>query len=325
MNRRGIVYLLSALILVGFALTVLFARAPPIQAERTYSIQTRIGTLDSFLKDLHEDVPRAAYIAGYRSMLAVEQYVSEFGYVPEPEPILIEAFLNGTVDNKSYDVLANSTFLLYLERVNEESRAVGIRLNITLDSVTLAQESPWSVTAYLTMHFNVSDRDGLAEWEYTMTIPAEISILNTRDPVYTVGTLGRVPNTFRRSPYPHNTMVVDGNDTSNLYNETVMMYYREDPHAPSYLQRLAGNLTGTSKYGISSLVNLDALNTQGLLIKTYTSLIDAVYFSGSTPVVYCPDLTAGEPLHTWFKLDETHYLDDDHNYELDDLNASLCP
>ncbi len=322
-SRRGVVYLISALILVAFALTILFARTPATQLERSMSIQERIRTLDGFLRDLDADVPRAAYIAGYRALLAMEQYVSERGYVPHPEPLLREAFLNGTLDGDAYPVLENSSFQLYLARAQRTAQDVGIRLTITLNDVTLRQDTPWSITAQLNMSFNVTDKDGLARWDYTATIPAEISILGTRDPVYIVGTLGRVPNTFRKSPYSNDEMV-DGNDTTVLYNETAAMYYREDPHAPSYLQRLAGNLTGTSKNGISSLVNLDALNTQGLLIKTYTSIVDNIYFSNQTPTIWCPDPAAGSPLQTWFQLDDEHYHDPDHNYELDDLNASIC-
>jgi len=315
------VFLIGALLLVSIALTIVFTRSLPSEKERTDSILIRIGTIDDFLKDIHEDVPRAAFIAGYRCLLAVEEHVTINGYVANPETTIIEAFLNGTINNKSYDVLVNSTFLQYLDRVNVEARKVGMVLNITVENVSLAQRTPWSVDLDFNMTINVSDTRNLAQWNYDRSYTVAISILDTRDPVFLVGTLGRVPNTFRRSPFMHDDLVT-GNDTSNLFNETVQMYYREDPYAPSYLQRLRGDVSSSSQYGISSPVNLDALNAQGLFVYTYRSVIDYLYFTNASTNNYCPSF--GSPLRGWFKIDALHYNNPAQNYEIDDLNASLC-
>lgn len=320
-DRRGMVYLIGAILLVAVFLTLYFARTLPTERERTESITARIITIDDFLKDLHEDVPRAAYIAGYRAILAMEEYVAENGFLAEPAPKIIEAFLNGTIEGKNYSVMRNSTFLQYLGKVNEETSRVGIRLNITLLNVSLTQRTPWSIDLDFNMTMNVSDRAGLARWDYERSFRAEVPILDTRDPLYIVYTFGRVPNTFRMSPYEHDDLV-NGNDTSNLYNESINMYYREDPYAPSFMQRLTGNISANSKYGISSVVNLDSLDTQGIFVYTYRSVIDYLYFTNASTTNYCH--TFGSPMRGWFKIDATHYFDEARNYELDDLNATVC-
>ncbi len=321
-GRRGVVYLISALLIVAILLAIMYARTLPTGEERSRSVVTRIQAMSDFLSDFHGDVPRATYIAGFRSLIAIEQYTSQEGvYVTNATPLFIEAFMNGTVDGQPYDILTNSTFGDYLGRVNDEARQQGIALNVTVQDIALNQSTPWSIDVSFLMTVNVTDTRGLARWDYQKWFTTEVSILDLRDPAYSVSTDGKLPNTIRESPY-NNSDLVTGNNTANLDDEIQQGYYREDPYAPSYLQRLQGDLNGTSKYGIASIINLDDLNAQGLPVYTDRSTVDAYYFSGRNATLYCP--TEGSPLPSWFKLDATHYDDPAHDYGLSKLNATIC-
>jgi hypothetical protein len=321
-NRRGIVFLIIALLAIGIFLTILFSRTRPTETERAESIVARISSMDDFLKDFHADVHRATYISGFRTLIALEEYINEKGsFLTNVSPKFIEAFLNGTIDGKSYDILTNSTFSDYLGRVNEDAAKIGVALNVTIEAITLSQSTPWSVDVTFSLGVNVTDTRGLARWDYVKPFTTEVSILDLRDPVYSVATYGRLPNTFRVSPF-NNTDFVKGNDTTNLSAEALQMYYREDPYAPSFLQRLNGSLNSSSKYGIASIVNLDEINAQGLAVYTTRSVIDAVYFSGRNTTNYCP--TNGSPRPSWLKIDSTHYNDPKHDYEISKLNATTC-
>ncbi len=318
------VFLLGSLLIVTIALTLLYAQRLPTTHEKGESIHARIITLDDFLKDLHRDVDRAAYIAGFRALIGLEQQINQRGgFLAEPEPLFIEAFLNGTVNGSALDVLANSTFSDYLAKVNAEASLIGVALNISVADLSLTQSTPWSVDVVFTMAVNLSDTRGLARWDYERVFVTEVPILDLRDPVYSVHTLGKVPNTFRVSPYNDSHFVIGENDTSALYDEAVKMYYREDPSAPSFLQRLAGNLSGRSKYGVASLVNLGDLNAQGFAVRTYLSVVDYYYFSNTTTTNYCPG--KGSPLPSWqIRIDEEHYLDPARDYGFQELNATIC-
>jgi hypothetical protein len=321
-SRRGIVFLIIALLSIGIFLTILFSQTKPTETERAESVMARISSMNDFLKDFHADVHRATYISGFRTLIALEEYISEQGsFLPNVSPKFIEAFVNGTIDGRSYDILSNSTFSDYLGRVNEDARSIGIALNVTIQDITLNQSTPWSVDITFSLGVNVTDTRGLAQWNYVKPFTTEVSILDLRDPVYSVSTYGKLPNTIRISPF-NNTDFVKGNDTTNLSAEALQMYYREDPYAPSFLQRLSGNLTNSSKYGIASIVNLDDINAQGLIVDTSRSVIDAFYFSGRNTTNYCP--TIGSPHPSWLKIDSTHYNDPNHDYGLSKLNATVC-
>jgi len=322
-GRRGMFFLIIALLFIAVFLTILYATATPTKTEQQESIIGRITTMDDFLKDFHSDVSRATYIAGFHSLIALEQYMNQHGtFLTNASPYFIEAFMNGTVAGDPYDIMENSTFTEYLGRVNQDAAKVGIGLNVTIQDIALSQSTPWSVDVTFTLIINVTDLRGLAQWNYIKPFTTEVPILDLRDPVYSVNTYGRLPNTFRISPYNNDSSLVNGNVTTNLNAEAQNMYYREDPYAPSFLQRLSGNLSGSSKYGIASLVNLDDLNAQGLLVNTGSSIIDYVYFSGRNTTNWCP--TTGAPKPSWLKIDETHYNDSAHDYGFRLLNATTC-
>ncbi|MBR9692585.1 hypothetical protein GOV07_01495 [Candidatus Woesearchaeota archaeon] len=327
MNRKGIVYLFAAVMLISVFFTIMYSTRLPTTRDRAESERMRIVTMADFIKDFYSDVHRATHIAGFRSFIAVEQHISQTGqFVTNSSPVFIEAFMNGSVDGTFFEIMENSTFGEYLERVNVEAGAIGILLNVSVDEVWLDQSTPWSVDISFNMTMNVTDVRGVARWDVVKEFTTEVSILDIRDPAYTVYTFGKVPNTIRKSPYNNSEMVDGDNDSSVLNDELVNMYYREDPYAPNFLQRLEGNLTGSSKYGIASLVDLDELDAQGIYIRTYLSVIDFNYFTNASTTNYCPDF--GKPLpedeNNWFKIDAQHHSDSEHNFELDDLNATVC-
>ncbi len=321
-GRRGMIFLIGALFLVAVALIVVAAQRSPTEADRAQSAQTRIATMNDFLRDFNVDSERAAYIATYHALIAIEQHVTENGaYRSDLDVAFREAFLDGTINGTAYAVMENSTFNDYVQRVNVEARKLGFALAANVTDVALSQRTPWSVHVTYALAVNLTDTRRLARWDSEGVLDADVPILDLRDPVYSVSTYGKVPNTIRKSPYGLAELVV-GNDTANLNDEAVHMYYREDPYAPSYLQRLAGDLSPSVKYGIASLVNLDELNAQGVIVKNGVSTVDYLYFNGTGTTNYCPAF--GDPLPSWLKIDEGHYLDPLRNYELDDLNATTC-
>lgn len=320
MNRCGFIFLVSTLLFVAVLLTIMFARQESTELDEASLL--RVRTMDEFITDFGDDSRRAAYISGFRALIAIEQYLNDRGeYVDDLAPIFVEAFVNGTIEGEHYAVLDDSTFNDYLANVEERASLVGISLDATVFDVTLSQSTPWSVDVNFLLRVVVNDSRGQASWNYTESFTTEVSIFDLRDPVYSVSTYGKVPNTIRKSTLTMGLLVV-GNDTSGLEEEIQNMTYREDPSAPSFLQRIAGDLTGNSTYGIASLVDLDNLDAQGLEVENGRSIVDAWYFSGRNATVYCPDSRFG--LATWVRLDSTHYADEEHNYDFDDLNATTC-
>ena len=156
MNRRGVVYLMAAVLLVGILLTIMYTTTLPTTRDKAESEFARIASMSDFLHDFSTDVHRATHIAGFRSFIATEQYINEKGdFLTDPAPVFIEVFMNGTIDGDAYQIMTNSTFGEYLQRVNTEAKKIGILLNATITNITLNQSTPWSVDITFEMEINV--------------------------------------------------------------------------------------------------------------------------------------------------------------------------
>lgn len=321
-NKKGFIYLFAAILLVGVVLVIVSSNNLNNDDELQV-VHSRINTMNDFLKDLDVDVSRATYISGFRAFIAINEYISETGtYLSDYQSVFQQVFYNGSINGEQYDIMSNSTFELYLEKVRSEASLKGININLSLLNVSLYQRDPWGVYISLNISIFLNDSSKVANWNFTKNYDTRVSLNNIRDPVYSVNTQGRLLNIISKSPYKYNDFVDEStNDTSSLYNHTMNSYYRASTLAPSFIMRLRGNLTA-SPYGIESFVNLDDLNAQGFIVNNAYSPIDYLYFSNSTTTNYCPQ--SGSPLPTWFKLDSEHYNSALDNYEIDGLNATTC-
>ena len=116
-----------------------------------------------------------------------------------------------------------------------------------------------------------------------MPIVSQFTIEELKDPIYTVGTLGRVPSVVFISnvstPY-----ILPNNDSTALqilWNESM---YVPSSNAPSFLMRFAGNFSA-SPNGIISLVDTKLLDVQDISVKQDHSVVDFIYFNESSPPV----------------------------------------
>jgi hypothetical protein len=148
-----------------------------------------------------------------------------------------------------------------------------------------------------TGNLNMQDRAQLAKWNRTETIVGRIPISNFEDPLYLIATAGRLTNSFNKTL---TSTFVQGSDVSALLDHATNSRYIASTSAPSFINRLQGQITTASPYGIESLVNLQKLAAQGISLQD-KSCVDYIYFSNSNPTSYH---VTGMP--SWFKIDSAH-------------------
>ncbi|MFC1648094.1 hypothetical protein ACFL1B_01410 [Nanoarchaeota archaeon] len=305
-GKKGVLYLFVAIVFLLIVGTVFFITESYEYREAQKSIEVRIHTMNNFIEDLNNDAQKATFIAAYRALIAMEEEIAMTGnYLPDAEQLFAESFYNGTINKKNKTILNASSFSDYLERVRLTAREVGINLDITVYNVTLYHVNPWFVTVKVVFSNNVTDRIGSASWYYLEDQETTVTIMDLRDPLYSVGTSGRVPNTIRTSNLTYFINdTYDANDTTNLLKHTNQSYYIADSRAPDYLMRLEGNFT-SSIYGIETIINIPALEDQDITIDNSKSILDFRYFNLNWTNVsnICHSMMN---LPSWFQIDEDH-------------------
>lgn len=291
MKNRGMIFTLTTIVI----LTLFIASYSVYTRQSASVIDQRVETLDSFLVGIEQDLERQLYIAGFRGLFSAQDYIIRTGTYISANT-LQELLLNGTINAQDQPLMIGTTLPELNNALKEKASRINAEMNLSNMTLLITQESPWFVTFTLTTQLILKDTGETAQWKKTLVIKSNVPIHSFEDPLYTLNTNGLVTNTFRQTPI---TIFVSGSNVSSLAYHATNSYYHANPSAPSFLNRLQGNLTANTQ-GIESMVNLQELSQQGISTQQKT-VIDYLYFSASQPQ---PHTIAGMP--TWFRIDSSH-------------------
>jgi hypothetical protein len=297
-----VLYTLIAILLLGILATMFFTQNRINEQEGVTAVSQRVHAVNTYLTSVSADSERAAYIAGFRAFIAMEQHVASTGqYLPDPSSAFLEAFMNGTINGTAYEIMEDATFSEYIHRTGALAAAQHIRINATVVSTKVWQADPWTVLVNYTMRVNASDDLGTSSWHYNEELTGRVPIIDLRDPLFTARTFGRVQRVIRRTNIT--TFVDDtndANDTTGLQNHMNESLYLAAGRGPTMLMRFAGNLSD-HPYGIESLVDTLELQIQGLDADETASVVDFRYFSGAAA-----DMCDVQNMPITFRIDAAH-------------------
>src|SRR3989338_4466908 len=260
-------------------------------------IATRITTMNSFIKDVEQDLEKGLLIASSRAFLSMDQHISNNGtYITSLEDSFRDLILNGKLYSSEPSLMKDSTFTDWTNKIETQANKIDIIVNFTIIDVEINQTDPWHVSVDSLINFTVVDKKNTSKWTRNKNIIAMVSIENFEDPLYVVKTNGKATNSIAMAT---TTDFVSGSDISNLLTHINNSYYIESETAPNFLMRLEGDLSNSST-GIESMVNSQELLEQGVSIKD-RSAVDYIYFGTQSTFNYRIN---GTP--SWFKLDNGH-------------------
>ena len=297
MAEKAILYTLSAITLTLVIIITYSAFSTYRLSDKMEVIQTRIETMNFFIKDVERDLNKGAYIAGFRTLLGFNQYIATNGsFIDNVNARFKESFINGTINQQQLSLLQDSTFTDWARKISAEAGRIDIKFNYTINDIKVDQSDPWSVDIGLNISLDIRDKINTSYWLRNKYLTTKISIIGFEDPLYIVNSNGRVTNIVAASNIT--SFVVSGN-VANLLAHMNNSYYIAHNDSPSFLMRLEGNL-GNSTFGIESLVNLEKFQQQGLALKD-RSIVDYVYFGTNPTTNYRINNTP-----SWFKIDQGH-------------------
>ena len=279
----------------------------------SFATETRIYTMNMFVSDVERDIERAAYISGFRSLVALVDHVVSTGeYLSDVDSDFTELFFNGTLNGTNASLLVNNTFTDWMSKIKNEARKIDIIINFSVNNVSLFQDNPWEVGVNVNLRIMLSDKDGVTWWDKEKSAQSYIELEGFEDPLYPLGTNGVVENRIRRKNVSY---FVSGTNIDNLLNHTYEGRYVAFTDAPSYLMRLEGDF-GSSEYGIESLVDVSELVSKGISPKD-KSIVDYIYFGSANPA---KNHVSGAP--SWFKLDNSSNMDNSQgHFDLYEVNG----
>jgi hypothetical protein len=308
LGKKGFFFTVIAVYLVAaLMLSTLFYNKYEMRKKASVE-NIRILAVNDFIKDIDSDLERGLYISGFRTLLGLEEYIATTGnHLDDTELAFNETFFTKSFNGYPITLLDNSSFSDWEERINSQAESIGIRVNFTIESLEVKQEDPWNVELYTNITMLVYDATGMASWNRSKTIHAQIPITGFEDPLYSLNSYGRVANVITPANSTNFVSGTDTTDTTVLLNHLENSLYIASATAPSFLMRLEGNFSTSSCCGIESLVDVDKMTAQGIPARSM-SIVDYVYFGTRTTANLCINNSKAEPdMPSWFRLDSDDF------------------
>ena len=306
-NKNGIFFTFAAIVLSIIIILSFNTYNAYRMKDEIELAEVRINTMNRFVEDMQEDMENVIFIAGFRGILSLEDYMMKYDRFmgQEDSPNLAigfkSLFLNGTIitgiKTETMGFMKNNSFLNWTKRMEIQANKTGIELNLTINDVTISHSEPWMVDVSVDLRIKANDKKGTASWTIDKVLTKKINISAFVDPLYLVNNNGLVNNTMAV------TTVDPSASSSNLNTHLINSYYIKHSDAPSYLMRFENNL-GSSSYGIESLVNSQERINAGLSALD-RSAVDYIYF-GTQVTTNCK---INNPSYSWFKLDTPNHKD----------------
>jgi len=268
MNKKGIFFtILVIVILTLFFLSYTFFSV--VQERKT--IQKRIETMNSFLFSIEEDLQRKLFISGFRVIFLMNKRIIETGsYINDTNAVFIEAFFDGTIEGYSDSeidlLMSDAKFSDIVSSIQSDANKINVNVTFSDNPVlNMTQDDPWNVKITFISAFLMEDLSGLASWNKTQVIVTYIPIEGFEDPTYFLEE--GFPNSINRTQY------LTFNNTAELQDHAQNTYYLNNTDAPSFLNRLEGNIAASS-----SCCGIESLAVPKLISLTDVSIVDHEYF-----------------------------------------------
>ncbi len=281
-SKKSMFFTITAVLLL-LALTVVLSLQASYKPSDRAVAETRIETMNEFVRTVKSDLQRGLYISSFRAVMSMEEFVSEGAFLNSSSSGFRDAIMTGRISNQSMSLMQGSTLPDWAARINAKASEIDVRANISVDGISISQKDSWILLAEANITINITDSLNTAAWHLNESVKSAITIIGLEDPVFSIGTQGRVIRQVNATLYEGN--YVSGADTTNLKRHIDGFYYTNSTSGPSFLMRLEGNYNA-SPYGIESFVNVPELQQKGVP-QFQRSMVDYIYFGNlSTEKLY---------------------------------------
>ena len=205
-RKKGFLFtLVTIFALMVFIFSLTFQSNIKIK-NRMHAIESRIRTMDSFIEDFKRDFERGLYISSFRALLSIEnRIVADSVFISDTKALFHEAVANGTLDGVPSPLMSGAKITDWITKIKEEAEKINIILNISVISdPSLGQDDPWYIRVSMNISYVVEDMGGIAIWNTSGEIVAQIPVQGLEDPFYIVYGEGRLTRLINESPYLNN-------------------------------------------------------------------------------------------------------------------------
>lgn len=264
--------------MVLFSIAVLGFFQDEVKSESSRVVATELG---HFTESIELDFPRALETSAKRALVAANNRVIESGTpLVNAQDSLYELSLNGTLFGAPDPILTGSSLNYWINATTYLAEQQGISTNLTLESISFRQQSPFVVEIVGVISLNASIPRGSYNIYRLYNATATMNLSDVEDPLYPLKTNGFVQRLI---------MPAEG----VVYNVTLLdqavanKWYIPSSSGATWLDRLEGRIENSgayaplnSSFGLESFIYAPDFEYEGIL-EANKSMLDYVYFNAT--------------------------------------------
>ena len=263
MNKKSVIFTLISTILLSIILLTFLIVSNNQSSIRTQTANSEVQTLNAFIKAANEEyIPKVIELSGIQATRSIVKYIENTGAYLNPETnpdiiydaIMKDGYFLETKQDLMFEEGYNYTLRYLFDEVGYLANLTGIDFNYAnINSIDVYQEEPFYLTISLNVYYNISSKDQDTFFYYpNQNVTAKIPLYNFRDPARIIENenLGLATRNVTIFEAKHQEW-----NESALISDIETITYVASTTAPSFLQRLTGQLSSPSPYGIASFIN----------------------------------------------------------------------
>jgi len=257
---------------------------------------------------LERDVEKAVITAGKRAILAAINHTIGSGEgLDDAKARLEELANNGTLFGEENQYMKDNTISNWTNFIRRTVNSTSFKLNISLSEIEVKPYDSFNLLFELNLTINISDKTNYVRIDKFVEKDVLVPIEGFEDPLAPLKTNGLYSKTIKKSPFNTSQIGVSWS-LEDMKEDVLEGYYHPSWEGASFLDRLEGRLTTSSKYqnlapgrqiGLEHFVNLQSLYDLDLEIKENKTVVDHLYWDSNTYTSYRVN---GLDI-SWFRID----------------------
>ncbi|PIN81404.1 hypothetical protein COV13_01130 [Candidatus Woesearchaeota archaeon CG10_big_fil_rev_8_21_14_0_10_32_9] len=269
-NKKGIIFTILALLISSIVITLFFSFKEVPLDNSSQNIKIRIQQVNMYITQVEMYIKDVTKISTLSALdFAINQMIDQNAYYSDFDSALQRCMISGVLPTPGNEgaVIACPDSAKLQANINEigafAAENLTIQSVVRVNNIKLTQTTPWQII--VTVNYSIKVEDSYATWDAVKTLNQTVNIVGLNDPTYWIVQPSlssyKYLNAFKQ--VENQGLWLETPSTANYV--TVNKIYFKYENAPSFLNRVRGNMSNSTCCGIASIVPpLDSISNPDL-------------------------------------------------------------
>lgn len=204
--KKGVMFSFIMFFLATTLISLILVQQSMISyRRRQLSVEIRVEDMKNFYNSILRDMGKVFNIILKRAIsVTISDVVNEGEGRESADSTLTELVINGTLDGVSQELMENATIPYWVNKIMDLGDVKGYDVEIATEDFKIKPYDSWNLAVETDLQINITDKQGVASLEKTITITEIVPIEDFEDPLFPINTKGRGISIIKRNSNENN-------------------------------------------------------------------------------------------------------------------------